>query len=99
MATFISLLHYTDQGIRSFRETTKRAKAFSALAGKVGAKVRETFWTLGEYDLVAIVDAADAETAEALMLSVGSLGNVRTQTLRAFSASEMEKILAKVPKA
>ena len=99
MAAFIALLHYTDQGIRGCRETTKRAKAFSALAGKVGAKVRDIFWTLGEYDLVAIVDAADAETAEALMLSLGSQGNVRTQTLRAFSASEMEKILAKVHKA
>jgi uncharacterized protein with GYD domain len=63
----------------------------------MGAKVRDFFWTLGQYDLVTIIDVPDAETAEALMLSVGSMGNVRTQTMRAFSPAEMEKILAKVP--
>lgn len=99
MGTFITLLHYTDQGIRNVRATTERAQAFRDMAGRVGAKVRDVFWTLGEYDLVGIIDAPDDETAEALLLGVGSMGNVRTQTLRAFSAEEMKQILAKIPKA
>jgi uncharacterized protein with GYD domain len=98
MGTFISLLKFTDQGIKNIRDTTKRAQAFSEAAGKMGVKVREIFWTLGEYDLVSIVEAPDDETAEALLLGVGSMGNVRSQTLRAFSAGEIEKVLAKVPK-
>jgi uncharacterized protein with GYD domain len=97
MATIIALIHYTDQGIKNFRDTTKRAEKFKEAAAKMGAKVRDFFWTLGQYDLVTIIDVPDAETAEALMLSVGSMGNVRTQTMRAFSPAEMEKILAKVP--
>jgi uncharacterized protein with GYD domain len=99
MGTYITLLNYTDQGIRNVQETTKRAQAFTSMAGKVGVKVRDVFWTLGEYDLVSIVDAPDDETAIALLLGVGSLGNVRSQTLRAFSADEMKGVLAKMPKA
>jgi uncharacterized protein with GYD domain len=98
MATFISLLHFTDQGIRNVRETTKRARAFQEAAAKMGIKVRDLFWTLGKYDLVSIVDAPDAETAEAFLLASGSLGNVRIQTMQAFSVDQMEKILAKTPK-
>src|SRR5687767_8563884 len=98
MATYISLIRYTDQGIRSVKDTSRRAKAFSEMAGKLGVTVRDVFWTIGEYDIVSIVDAPDDATLEALLLGVGSMGNVRTQTLRAFSGTEMEKILAMVPK-
>ena len=99
MGTFITLLSYTDQGIRNVRDTTKRAKAFQEMAGKGGVRVRDIFWTLGAYDLVAIVDAPDEAAAMALLLGVGSIGNVRTQTLRAFSADEMEGILGRLAKA
>jgi uncharacterized protein with GYD domain len=96
LPTFIVLTHFTDQGIRDATESPKRAGAFKALAKKAGANVREFFWTLGGYDMVAIIEAPDVETMTALGLSVGKLGNVRTQTLRAFNEAEMSEILKKV---
>jgi uncharacterized protein with GYD domain len=95
MATYIVLGNFTDQGIRSVKETTKRAEAFQEMGRKAGVKVKEVYWTLGQYDLVSIVEASDEEAATALGLSVCSLGNIRTQTLRAFSAEEIGRIIAK----
>jgi uncharacterized protein with GYD domain len=97
MATFVVLVNFTDQGIRNVKDTRKRAEAFKEMAKKVGATVKEIYWTLGRYDVVSILDAPDAATVTALNLSVGALGNVRTQTLSAFSADEMGGILAKLP--
>ena len=97
MATYIVLGNFTDQGIRSVKETTQRAEAFKEMARKAGVKVKEVYWTLGQYDLATIVEAPDEETATALGLSACSLGNIRTQTLRAFSAEEMGRIIAKMP--
>jgi uncharacterized protein with GYD domain len=97
MATYITLLNFTDQGIRNIKETTKRAEAFKALAKKAEVTVKDIYWTLGQYDLIAILEATDDERATAVGLSVGSLGNVRTQTLRAFSTEEIGRILAKMP--
>ena len=96
MATYIVLAHFTDQGIRGVKDSPKRADAFKALAKKAGANVEELYWTLGSYDVVAIVEAPDVETITALGLSIGKLGNVRTETLRAFSKTEMAAILNKV---
>jgi uncharacterized protein with GYD domain len=96
MATFITLGNFTDQGIRNIKDTTKRAEAFRAMAQKAGVTVKELYYTMGQYDIVAIVEAPDEETATALLLSVGALGNIRSQTLRAFSREEMGKIVAKV---
>ena len=98
MATYISLLSYTDQGIRNVRETTQRAQAFKEMAAQSGIAVRDVFWTLGAYDLVSIMDAREEEAAMATMLTLGAAGNVRTQTLRAFSVDEMEKVLARLPR-
>ena len=96
MATFIVLVNFTEQGIRTVKDTRKRADAFKEMAGKAGATVKEIYWTLGQYDVVTILDAPDTATVTALNLSVGALGNVRTQTLPAFSADEMGGILAKL---
>jgi uncharacterized protein with GYD domain len=96
MATFVSSIKFTPQGIKAVGETTKRAAAFKATAKKMGVKVSEIFWTLGPYDGLVIFDAPDDETATALMLQIGSLGNVQTTTARAFSAAEMDKVLAKL---
>jgi uncharacterized protein with GYD domain len=96
MATYVLLVSFTDQGIRNVKETTKRAEAFRELAKKHGATVKDLYWTLGQYDVVTILDAPDAATVTALGLSVGALGNVRTQTLPAFSAAEMGTILGKM---
>ena len=96
MATYVVLARFSDQGIRGVKDLPKRADAFKALAKKTGANVKELYWTLGSHDVVGIVEAPDAETITALGLSVGKLGNVRTETLRAFSEAEMAAILKKV---
>jgi uncharacterized protein with GYD domain len=96
MATYIVLGNFTDQGIRSVKDTVKRAEAFKGMAQKAGVKVKELYWTLGQYDIVTIIEASDEEAATALGLSAGSLGNLRTQTLRAFGSEEMGRILGKM---
>ena len=96
MATFVSTIKFTEQGIKAIRETTKRAALVKAAAKKMGVKVSEIFWTLGAYDGLLIFQAPDAETATALMLHLGTLGNVQTTTARAFTLAEMDGILAKM---
>jgi uncharacterized protein with GYD domain len=96
MANYIALLQFTEQGIRTVKDTTKRAAAAGEMASKMGAKLTDVFWTLGPYDLVLVLEAPDDETMTALALKLGSLGNVKTQTMRAFRAKEMDAILAKV---
>jgi uncharacterized protein with GYD domain len=94
MATFITSIKFTQQGIANFRDTCKRAEAFKATGKKMGVKVTGVFWTLGAFDGLLIFEAADEQTAAAALLQLGSLGNVQTQTARAFNSAEMEKILA-----
>jgi uncharacterized protein with GYD domain len=96
MSTYIVLGNFTEQGIRNVKDTTKRADALKEMAKKVGATVKETYWTLGHYDIVAIIDAPDEASITALGLSIGVAGNVRTQTLRAFNPAEIGPILKKV---
>ena len=96
MATYIVLGKFTDQGIRGVKDTTKRAEAFKAMAKKAGATVKDLYWTLGQFDVMTVVDAPDDATLTALLLSAGALGNLHTQSLRAFSADEMCKIVGKM---
>ena len=96
MATYISLCSFTDQGIRSVKDTTKRADAVKEAAQKFGANMTQIYWTLGKYDLVVITEAPDDESATAFALGIASAGNVRMQTLRAFSKDEMNVILGKL---
>ncbi|MFF4491223.1 GYD domain-containing protein [Streptomyces sp. NPDC001544] len=95
MPTFIALLNWTDQGVRNYKDTAKRAEAFGAAVQKLGAELVDIYWTVGAYDLVAVVEAPDDETATAALLQLGGVGNVRTSTLRAFDREEMEGIIAK----
>lgn len=97
MATFIVLGSFTDQGIRNIKDSPKRADAFKAMAANLGVKVKDIYWTLGHYDIVTTVEAPDAATATSVGLAVAALGNVRTETLTAFSAEEIGKIIAKMP--
>lgn len=97
MATYIALCNFTEQGISRVKETTQRADAAKKAAKQLGVDLREIYWTTGRYDLVAIIDAADEASATAFALSVGVAGNVRTETLRAFSADEVNGILGKLP--
>ncbi|WP_425246006.1 GYD domain-containing protein [Streptomyces sp. NEAU-NA10] len=95
MPTYVTLLNWTDQGIRNYKDTPKRAEAFAAAAEKLGAKILNLYWTVGSYDIVAVVEAPDDETATAVLLQLGGVGNVRTTTLRAFGREEMDRIIAK----
>ena len=96
MATFLSTIKFTEQGIKAIGETTRRAAAMKTAAQKFGAEVKEIYWTLGASDGLLIFDAPDEETATAIDLYLGSLGNVQTTTARAFTAAEMEQVLAKL---
>ena len=96
MATYIVLGNFTDQGIRAVKDTTKRAEAMRGIGNKVGVTVKEVYWTLGQYDVAAIIESPDEASVTAFGLSVGALGNARTQTLRAFSTDEMNKILGRM---
>ena len=96
MATYIVLANFTDQGIRNIKETTKRADAYKKLAKSMGVTVKEIYWTLGAYDIVSVVEGPDDTAITAIGLALGKSGNVRTQTLRAFSQANMDAILGKV---
>ena len=96
MPTYIFLGTFTDQGIRNVKDTTKRVEALRAMAKKLKVTVKEAYWTLGQYDVVTILEAPDEAAVTALGLSIGAQGNVRTQTLRAFTADEIGPILNRV---
>jgi uncharacterized protein with GYD domain len=97
MATFISLVNFTQQGIRDFKASADRGAQFKSMAEKAGATVKDIYWTMGSHDAVIVMEAPDDESAAAVMLKLGSFGNVTTQTLRAFTSSETKKIASKIP--
>jgi uncharacterized protein with GYD domain len=97
MPTYISLVQFTDQGIRAAKDTTHRLADWAAKVKSRGVTIKQMYWTLGQYDQVCVFEAPDDETAAAVLLAADMLGNIRTQTLRAFTVPEMEKILATVP--
>ena len=97
MPTYIGLVKLTEQGMRNVKETTKRAKSFREMAEQVGLKVRELLWSMGRYDLVLVIDAPNDETMSRVALRLGMLGNAKTETLKAFSAQEMDEILKGLP--
>jgi uncharacterized protein with GYD domain len=96
MATYVTLINFTEPGAKDIKDTGKRAAEFKAHAKKHGVEVKEQLWCMGAYDGLIIFDAPDDETATAAMMSLSSRENVRTQTLRSFTASEMNKVLGKV---
>ena len=96
MATYVVLASFTDQGIRAVKETTKRAKVFRDTAKQMGVTVKEIYWTLGAYDVVVMLEAPRDEDVAALLLKVGSLGNLKSQTLRAFTEAGMDSLLRRV---
>jgi len=96
MPTYIVLANFTDQGIRNVKDTSKRADAFKKEAEKRGVTVKDFYWTMGQCDAVTIVEAPNDETITELLFYLGSLGNVRTQTLRGFSQEEIAQITKKL---
>jgi uncharacterized protein with GYD domain len=97
MPTYITLVQFTDKGIQAAKETTRRVADWAAKVQPMGVNIKQMYWTLGHYDQACVFDAPDDETAAAVLMAADMLGNIRTQTMRAFTTSEMEKILAKVP--
>ena len=96
MAKYVSLIQFTEQGIRNIKDTVKRGDAAMGEAQKLGMKIAEEIWTMGAYDVVVLFDAPDDETMSAFALKIASLGNVKCHTMRAFDRAQMEKILAKI---
>ena len=97
MVTYVTLVNWTESGIKNVKDTVKRAEDVKKLAEKLGARVTTLLWTQGRYDLVAIFEAPDESTANAFAIAVGMAGSTRTETLRAFSMDEMQRILDKLP--
>jgi uncharacterized protein with GYD domain len=96
MVTYVVLANFTDQGVRNVKDSPKRADAFKEMAKTFGVTVKEIVWTQGRYDVVTVLEAPDETAAMSLSLSLSALGNVRTETLRAFSAADMTKIVGKM---
>ncbi|WP_390344349.1 GYD domain-containing protein [Variovorax boronicumulans] len=97
MVTYIGMLSFTDKGIQSVKETTKRAAAAKETAQKLGVNMREIFWTMGDCDVVCLLESEDEQALCAFSLAIAMQGNVRTRSLRAYTAGEMDKILARLP--
>jgi uncharacterized protein with GYD domain len=97
MATYVILGQFTDQGIRTVKDTAQRAAKVTEMAKTFGCEMTEIYWTLGQYDIVALVNAPDDQSLTAFGLAIGSAGNLRTQTLRAFNKSEIGAVLGKLP--
>jgi uncharacterized protein with GYD domain len=96
MSTFISLLNFTDQGIRDVKDSPDRFNAFQGMAEKMGISIKGVYYTIGNYDMVVIVEGND-ESAIAALLKTASLGNIRSQTMLCFSLDEMKQIIGKMP--
>jgi len=94
MQKYISLVSFTEEGFKHLKETAKRAREFRRNAEKKNVHIRETFWTLGQYDLVHLFEAPDHEAAAAVGFALGSMGKVRTVTLHAFNEAEVNSILS-----
>jgi uncharacterized protein with GYD domain len=93
MATYVSLIKWTDQGARNVQETVQRARAFRSDLERRGAKLLSIYWTQGQYDIVSTLEAPDDQTVTAAVCALGGMGNVRTETVRAFDEGEMASIL------
>ena len=96
MATYVVLMNWTDQGIRTVKESVHRRDQADALAQKHGARIEQVYWTVGPYDLVCMLEAPDDESATAMLLELGSAGNLRTTTLRAYDREEMSGIVQRL---
>jgi uncharacterized protein with GYD domain len=93
-ATYVVLATFTDQVVKNDKDSPKRAEAFKQLAKTFGVTVKDIFWTQGRHDIIMVIEAPDELSATALNLSLSALGNIRTESLRAFSSADMMKIVA-----
>jgi uncharacterized protein with GYD domain len=96
MPTYVSLVSFTQEGMKNVKETGRRAKIFAQKAKSKGIEIKHTYWTTGEYDIVHIFEAPSDKMAASVGFALGSMGNVRTKTLRAFDMEEMSEVLLDV---
>ena len=96
MPNYITLMNWTDQGIKNVKDTIKRAKSFEDAIKEAGGKSLGVYYTMGRYDLVAIIEAQNDEAIASILYSLGKLGNVRTETLKAYSVAEAGNIIEKL---
>ena len=95
MPSYITLMNWTEQGVKTFRDSVERADAAEVVLSRAGIRFKDLYWTVGAYDLVATIEAPDDETLAAALLTLAAQGNLRTTTLRAFSSEEMRGVIAK----
>jgi len=97
MPTYITLINWTDQGVKNAKDTVQRFEAAESAAAKMGVKFKDFYWTMGSYDIVGVVEAPDDATVSRFLLATGALGNIRTATMRAYSKAEFAQILKGLP--
>lgn len=96
MPTYVTLVNWTEQGVKNAKDTVRRAQEFRGDVERRGGKLLNIYWTQGRYDIVAVIEVPDEQTAMAELFMLGGMGNVRTETLRAFTDSEVEAIIRKI---
>jgi uncharacterized protein with GYD domain len=96
MPTYINLVSWTDQGIRNIKEAPQRMDAFRKTVEAAGGKLNGFYFTMGKYDIVTIIDAPNDEALANIVLNTGSKGNIRTETLKAFTEDKFRTIIAKM---
>lgn len=97
MVTYVALMNWTEKGVADVKSTTQRAAAAKEIASRFGVNMREILWTVGAYDMVCILESKDEQAMTAFALATAKQGNVRSASMRAWTAAEMDQILAKVP--
>jgi uncharacterized protein with GYD domain len=97
MARYVVLVDWTEQGLRGVKDTVDRVEAARAQMEALGVRYLDQYWTLGGHDSVAVMEAPDDQTLAAALLAIAGAGNVRTTTLRAFTADEMREVISKLP--
>ncbi len=95
MPAYVSLVQWTEEGIKRYRDSAERMQNFTALVERSGGRVVEFRYTVGDYDMVAITEFDDEQSGIAVLLQTGALGFVRTKTMLAYTAQEMREIVAR----
>jgi uncharacterized protein with GYD domain len=96
MPTYVSLMNWTEQGVKTMKDSVSRSEQGRAAIEKFGGRVVASWWTQGAYDVVLVTEFPDDESASAAALAVGIAGNVRSQTMRAYGVEEMQRIIQKL---
>jgi uncharacterized protein with GYD domain len=97
MATYITLAHWTQKGVEKVKDSPRRLEEAKKAFMAMGAELKAFYLVMGQYDMVVISEAPDDETASKVALAIGSKGAIRTETIRAYTEDEYQKIMAALP--